>query len=594
MKKNITINLCGRLYAIDEDAYELLNHYTDTLRNYFRKQEEGGDEIANDIEERIAELFDEIKAQGTEAITIEHVQDIISRIGQLEDIAPGEEGAAKGQKKTTWASESIDESVNNWANGLKSKKFYRDPKDKVLSGVLSGCANYFGGNATLWRIGYILLALWGGVIFTFIAGFIGMPFLGPVMPIIIYVIAAVILPAAETPEDRLKMKGKEVNPQNLSNEVSESAMEDTAGKSNNKGCLAQFFTVIGKMFLGIGMILGILISIPCLVFTCLLVASLFAPKEMVENIWGSDVNQLYMQEPAVFWIFGICVVIASFIPAYCSFHCLLSWLKKVPSMSMAQRISWVLIWIVAVAGIVATGTKIDNTQREVRHANWDKEVAAREKWDAEHTFEGFTFSREEDYEFFKNGRWQLLKAENCSDDRYTYSGQYYTGDKNVRYLDAYNNEDYYEDHPDIYSPLVYHAERTDTVAPGIYRLTALARCAEGGNGVCIFAFTENKDNYDINLSLTPVPARGDGGVQEKNDSLYNASQGKQIDLKGVRSKLSYGWSVVTVDSIVVPEDGNHKIRYGVSTDAPFTGMKCTAKWFSATDFKLEYIGKLEQ
>ena len=32
MKKNITINLFGQLYAIDEDAYELLKKYEDTLR----------------------------------------------------------------------------------------------------------------------------------------------------------------------------------------------------------------------------------------------------------------------------------------------------------------------------------------------------------------------------------------------------------------------------------------------------------------------------------------------------------------------------------------------------------------------------------
>ena len=53
MKKNITINLCGRLFAIDEDAYEMLSTYEQSLRNYFRTRE-GGEEIANDIEERIA------------------------------------------------------------------------------------------------------------------------------------------------------------------------------------------------------------------------------------------------------------------------------------------------------------------------------------------------------------------------------------------------------------------------------------------------------------------------------------------------------------------------------------------------------------
>lgn len=94
MKKNIQINLCGRLYQIDEDAYELLSHYTETLRNYFMKQE-GGSEIADDIEQRIAELFDELMGNGTQAITIENVQSIISQIGDLKDITEGDEQDAK-------------------------------------------------------------------------------------------------------------------------------------------------------------------------------------------------------------------------------------------------------------------------------------------------------------------------------------------------------------------------------------------------------------------------------------------------------------------------------------------------------------------
>ena len=53
MKKNITINLCGRLFQIDEDAYEMLQKYIESLRQSFG-HEEGGDEIVNDIEARIA------------------------------------------------------------------------------------------------------------------------------------------------------------------------------------------------------------------------------------------------------------------------------------------------------------------------------------------------------------------------------------------------------------------------------------------------------------------------------------------------------------------------------------------------------------
>lgn len=85
MKKNITINLCGRLFNIDEDAYELLRNYIDTLRNYFARQA-GGNEIADDLEERIAELLDELKSQGVEAINIDHVKEVIRRVGQPEEM----------------------------------------------------------------------------------------------------------------------------------------------------------------------------------------------------------------------------------------------------------------------------------------------------------------------------------------------------------------------------------------------------------------------------------------------------------------------------------------------------------------------------
>ena len=91
MKKNITINLFGQLYAIDEDAVKLLEQYLENMKRYFSRQD-GGDEIADDIEHRVAELFAEMKANGVEAISIEHVQDIIHRIGNPEDMGADEEG----------------------------------------------------------------------------------------------------------------------------------------------------------------------------------------------------------------------------------------------------------------------------------------------------------------------------------------------------------------------------------------------------------------------------------------------------------------------------------------------------------------------
>ena len=216
MKKNITINLCGRLYQIDEDAYELLSQYIEALRSYFKKQE-GGEEIADDIEERVAELFDDLKAQGTEAIAIEQVQDIIHQIGQVEEIA-GEtpSDSPEGEGSHAGGSEKVQRPLN-------TKKYFRDSQNKLLAGVLAGCAQYFGGSADAWRWGFVILSvLWIGFwssIGIFMLSIFVLPFI--FLPAFAYLLVAIFSPATQTAEDVLQMKGKEVNPQNLATEVQE-------------------------------------------------------------------------------------------------------------------------------------------------------------------------------------------------------------------------------------------------------------------------------------------------------------------------------------------------------------------------------------
>lgn len=41
MKKNISVNLFGVIYPIDEDAYQLLDCYLTNIRSYFSRQEDG-------------------------------------------------------------------------------------------------------------------------------------------------------------------------------------------------------------------------------------------------------------------------------------------------------------------------------------------------------------------------------------------------------------------------------------------------------------------------------------------------------------------------------------------------------------------------
>ena len=90
MKKTLTVNLGGTVFHIDEDAYQLLDKYLANLRIHFRK-EEGSEEIMNDFEMRISELFNERVRLGYEVITIEHVEEVIKRMGKPEELFEGEE-----------------------------------------------------------------------------------------------------------------------------------------------------------------------------------------------------------------------------------------------------------------------------------------------------------------------------------------------------------------------------------------------------------------------------------------------------------------------------------------------------------------------
>src|SRR5580704_6799854 len=84
MKKVININFHSRVIPIEESAYEILKQYSDSLRKYFAN-EEGRDEIINDIESRIAELFSEHLKKGASCITDDDVTGIIASMGRPED-----------------------------------------------------------------------------------------------------------------------------------------------------------------------------------------------------------------------------------------------------------------------------------------------------------------------------------------------------------------------------------------------------------------------------------------------------------------------------------------------------------------------------
>ena len=60
MKKAIKINLSGIIFHIDDDAYEKLKSYLDTISRHFSNKQESK-EIIDDIESRIAELAEKAR-----------------------------------------------------------------------------------------------------------------------------------------------------------------------------------------------------------------------------------------------------------------------------------------------------------------------------------------------------------------------------------------------------------------------------------------------------------------------------------------------------------------------------------------------------
>ncbi len=171
MKKVININFQGRVIPIEESAFEMLKVYTDSLRRCFAN-EEGRDEIINDIESRIAELFGEALKKGSVCITDSQVNTIIDNMGRPEELNQDEPGLNTGatsqnQSATADSTQSIPSHRD---------KLFRDNNDKMLGGVCGGLAHYFKVDPAIIRVGFALATIgWGSGVILYILLWIILP-----------------------------------------------------------------------------------------------------------------------------------------------------------------------------------------------------------------------------------------------------------------------------------------------------------------------------------------------------------------------------------------------------------------------------------
>ena len=180
MKKTLSINISGIIFHIEEDGYETLRKYLDSINKYFGSFEDSS-EILADIESRIAEIFLAKLNEGKQVITAEDVQLLIATMGNVSDFKAAEENE--------FASESASKEEPPLASAQPAnKRLVRDQRRKVLGGVCAGLGYYFGVDSVWPRLIFALLTLgYGG-------------------GIILYLILWIALPAEENLEEEASVK----------------------------------------------------------------------------------------------------------------------------------------------------------------------------------------------------------------------------------------------------------------------------------------------------------------------------------------------------------------------------------------------------
>ena len=574
MKKNININLFGTLYNIDEDAYQLLDNYLQSMKRYFGTKD-GGEEIADDIEHRVAELLWEKKEQGIDAISIEIIKEIIGKIGNAEEIA-GEEETESGERKTENAGQSV-ESGNTYTeednfdpstaslwerirHHFKNRRLFRDPDNQLLGGVCSGVAHYIGfGDPILWRL--LLVALF------FVEG----------VGLITYLIMWLSIPLARTPEDKLMMKGKKLTPNNINEQIiqdhsTQATCTGSGNRNNGSGCLKVLFALLAMLILGP---LGLLILVAIALLTGWFGVMGGLGSVILSNTEAQFLNNINESTGILFTsgIVSILVILAVL------FFLLLrwisgsgkpmaSWLKTVIALLMMGCLIWGVFSISrSITRCFAIAKGMENRPRIRRKS---------------YSINNSTFKPQPhlDIPYLDETGFTII---NNSCNRCTWSGDYPTGDRQRRYLDACD-----------YALLEFTAEKTDTIAPGTYTLCALVRAEDEGGYLYVKVGHDNQ--YTENMVSIPAHANEGGNlwkwacgnttlseIQEFYPELSNDSIRKNIAF--ANNGKGFGWQLMTIRGIKVKK--GEYVKYGITTESDIIGEEPECDWVSATDFVLK-------
>ncbi|MCV9385651.1 GIN domain-containing protein [Reichenbachiella ulvae] len=316
MKKNISINISGIIFHIEEDGYSSLKSYLESINRYFSSYEDSI-EIISDIEGRIAEIFLSKLSDGKQVITLEDVESLIQTMGTVADFDAAENGEeeekVKEEPKTSSDSSGSkkEKAPPSDEEDIGKKRLFRDDRRKVLGGVASGMAYFFSIDPLWIRLVFVALLLnvfnfgfSGGVFLAYILLWIVIPvskdlgdeesvkrlfrdpenqvlggissgiaayfgidvtivrllfvlsiFLGG-SGVILYIILWMITPVAKTITEKMQMQGEPVTLSNIQQTVNKTLKNKEGEESTFAKILLFPFRIISELFRVIGELLG--------------------------------------------------------------------------------------------------------------------------------------------------------------------------------------------------------------------------------------------------------------------------------------------------------------------------------------------------
>jgi phage shock protein PspC (stress-responsive transcriptional regulator) len=162
MKKTLSINISGILFHIEEDGYDTLKNYLESINTHFSGYSDSK-EIISDIENRIAEISLSYLKNNNQVITAENVARLIEKMGTIADFSALEEKLEANEEEAPAADDFYKYVTPPSSAAGGYKKLMRLESKKILGGVCAGIAHYFAIDALWIRLIAILLLFSGNI-----------------------------------------------------------------------------------------------------------------------------------------------------------------------------------------------------------------------------------------------------------------------------------------------------------------------------------------------------------------------------------------------------------------------------------------------